>query len=661
MSVDLKSILLSLYWLSSLLYFEYVIRLSTAAPLISPGLIYTFLYSMVYTVILFLLNTLVKGNLQWTFTLILVAITTIIFTSQLIYYKIFKMFYTFYSMGNAGQVFEFLKDILANLKLNFHWILMLFIPFAVFIFFRQSFISTEPLGFPIRIILFSLAVLIYSSTFFSTYSTRKTIGSSYDVYYNSIDPTVTVQRFGLLTTMRLDFQRSVLGMKSPIYNESKRPVYTKPAAIPIPDEDYGVVTIAARARNRLPIDFDALIAHTSDKLLIDMHSYFQNLDATEKNSYTGRFKGYNLILITAESFSPYSVHQDLTPTLYKMVHEGFQFTDFYNPVWGVSTSDGEYVACTGLLPKSGVWSFLESANKSMPMTMGNALGQVGYTTSAYHNHTYNYYKRNLSHPNMGYNYKGLGNGLNVTPTWPESDLEMIELTVPEFVANEPFHVYYMTVSGHMRYSFSGNAMAAKNKDLVKDLPYATEAKAYLATQIELDRAMASLLSQLENAGVAEHTLIAMSADHYPYALSDASLNELAGHKVERNFELYKSPFVLYAPGMTPEIVDKPCSSLDIIPTLLNLFGLDYDARLLAGRDIFSNADPLVIFLNKSFITDKGRYNTINGKFIPKDDSISVDANYIRSISKEISDKFYYSAKILDKDYYKRLDLNQFIK
>ena len=106
-----------------------------------------------------------------------------------------------------------------------------------------------------------------------------------------------------------------------------------------------------------------------------------------------------------------------------------------------------------------------------------------------------------SHPNLGYDYKGLGNGLEVKETWPESDLEMMQVTLPEYINHEPFHVYYMTVSGHLLYTFSGNYIANKNKELVEHLPYSDEAKAYLATQIELDRALAYLLEQLEEAGV----------------------------------------------------------------------------------------------------------------------------------------------------------------
>ena len=82
---------------------------------------------------------------------------------------------------------------------------------------------------------------------------------------------------------------------------------------------------------------------------------------TEKNKYSGMFKDKNLIVITAEAFSPIAIDKELTPTLYKMYTEGFSFSNFYTPIFYVSTSDGEYVSLTSLLPKEGVWSFQESS------------------------------------------------------------------------------------------------------------------------------------------------------------------------------------------------------------------------------------------------------------------------------------------------------------
>ncbi|HSL87036.1 MAG TPA: sulfatase-like hydrolase/transferase, partial [Bacteroidales bacterium] len=273
---------------------------------------------------------------------------------------------------------------------------------------------------------------------------------------------------------------------------------------------------------------------------------------------------------------------------------------------------------------------------------------------AYHNHTYDYYNRDISHPNLGYDYKGLGNGLEMRKTWPSSDLEMMEVTTDEYMNDEPFHSYYMTVSGHMRYNWGGNFIASKNKDLVQELPYLEAGKAYMATQIELDKALEHLMNKLEEAGVADRTLIVMSSDHYPYGLELNEISDLAGHEVESNFELYRNSLILYAKGMEPETIDRPVSSLDIIPTISNLLGLEFDSRLLMGVDAFSDNDPIVIFNNRSFITDKGRYNSLTKTFTLNEGvemSQEEMDTYRKTISDEIERQFYYSAMILDTDYF----------
>ena len=109
-----------------------------------------------------------------------------------------------------------------------------------------------------------------------------------------------------------------------------------------------------------------------------------------------------------------------------MVHEGYNFTNFYTPIWEVSTLDGEYVACTSFYPNEGLEPIFLRSYIHAPFTMGNQLRVLGYNTRAYHNHTYDYYRRDVSHPNMGKDYKGIGNGLEMSKAWPRSDLEMME-------------------------------------------------------------------------------------------------------------------------------------------------------------------------------------------------------------------------------------------
>lgn len=653
---------LLLFLFGTILFMELILRVNTEEIFFNAGLLYSLLFSGTASILIYLIAGLFKGSARTAVISAALILLTLLFSSQLIYYKIFKTFYTVYSAGNGAQVLEFINDIFFAMGKNALWLVLLFLPLIVFaVLTKKSDASNYVSSWKERGMLALTLVIFFGGALAGIHLGDKEVNSAYDMYYRNNYPVASVNQLGLMTSMRIDLQRTVFGFEpelappplAEVPEEPEEPEET-PSETPGEEETPVEETPVVYEENVMDIDYEAIIGETSNENLKNMHIYYSTRKPTMQNEYTGRFKDYNLILITAEGYSHYAVDEEVTPTLYKMQEEGFKFTNFYNPIWGVSTSDGEYVATTGLIPKSGVWSMYKSGAISMPFTMGNQLRNLGYKTMAYHNHTYDYYNRDISHPNLGYDYKGLGNGLDVRATWPESDLEMMELTTEEYMNDVPFHTYYMTVSGHMRYSFSGNFIASKNKDLVQDLPYTEAGKAYMATQIELDRAMEHLLEKLEEAGVADKTLIAISADHYPYGLEMNEISDLAGHEVESNFELYKSSFILYAKGMEPETIDRPVSSLDIIPTISNLMGLEYDSRLMMGIDMFSDSDPLVIFNNRSFITDKGRYNSVTKEFTLNEGVTMTDEEkeeYRKSISSEIERQFYYSAMILDTDYY----------
>ena len=426
----------------------------------------------------------------------------------------------------------------------------------------------------------------------------------------------------------------------------KKPLAEGQKYYPIPEE-------AKPQAQSLPIDFQALMERDQDnEELVTMHQYFSQVEPTTVNQWTGKFEGKNLVWIVAEGFSELILDPERTPTLWKLSHEGIICENFYTPLWGVSTSDGEYVTTTGLIPKPGVWSYSESADNYMPFGFGNQFRQRGYRTLAYHDYLYTYYDRDKSHPNMGYDYYGIGNGLELEEVFPPSDLEMMEQIVPQFVNEEHFMVYCLTVSGHLNYNYEENAMSARHRAEVAYLPYTEPVQAYLACQMELELAMQSLVEQLEAAGKLDDTVIVLSADHYPYGLTDEQYSELLGHEVDPVFEIFENTLILWSADIEePVYVDKYCSSLDIMPTLSNLFGLPYDSRLMAGRDILSDEEGLVIFSNYSFLTDVGGYNSQTDQFQNWDGS-PVSEEYVSERIQEVQNRVAYSASILDQDYYR---------
>ena len=584
----------------------------------------------------------------------LLVIATFIISAQAVYYKVFRTFVTVYSITQVGGVIgDFGTQMATGIMQTLPVLIPISIPLILWIIFMKKIVPCRDIDIKVRGMLCAGFTVFQISASVLIMNSDSGIISVRRIYSKSLVPELSMNYLGALTTLRVDIRELMLTAQD--IPPEQDPIAT-PA--PTPEATEEPVQVIEYGPNILEINFDELIENEEISNIKDMHSYFSALEPTYQNEYTGYFEGKNLIWIVAEGFSSLALDKKHTPTLCKLTSEGFVFNNFYNPLWGVSTSDGEYVTLTGLIPKVGVWSFSKSSKNYMPFSLGHLMKEKSYRTLAYHNHTYTYYDRHLSHPNMGYDFVGMGNGLDIKTQWPQSDLEMIEVTADNYVNQPPFHVYYLTVSGHMFYTFSGNMMAAKHMEEVSDLPYSEKPRAYIACNMELDLALEELITRLDKAGQLENTVIALSGDHYPYGLEMNEIAELAGKDVDPAFGLYESTLILWSGDMDePIAVDKPCSSLDIMPTLANLFNLPYDSRLVMGRDVFSDSDPLVVFSNRSFLTDKGKYNAVTNAFVPAEglDWSEDEANqYAVTVLEQVESMFKYSAAILDNDYYAKV-------
>ncbi len=677
------SSLLFYLWIA-LAFPELVLHLSTAKSselLLNSGLLLGAVFAALPAAVMFFLCTSLGKGLNRFLTVLYSALAFLFCASQLVYYRIFGTFYTFFSMTNGGAAFQFGATILSAVTKNLVTLLLMAVPLLAMLLGgrrRYYFRRRRPLAPKIAVLL--AAIALHAAAVYALPHLGGTDDTSaYGLYHNTSDAYLGVNRLGLFTAFRLDMMRTITGsgaegsidLGEPVPVETdppeehqfltpEEPAQTAPQttlpSVPettAPPETTTPAITWDTSPNVLSIDFDSLIASEDDKTVKEVHQYFAARTPSNKNEKTGMFEGCNLILITAEAFSHLAVSEELTPTLYMMMNEGFRFTNYYVPDWGVSTTDGEYAHLTGTIPKDGVWSFKRSAGNLMPLTMNQQLLKLGYNSYAYHGHTYTYYSRDKYLTNLGYNYKGLGNGLEVKKTWPESDVEVVDLSTADFVGSEPFSVYYMSISGHREFTFGGNAIAAKNKDYVADLPYSSNVRAYLATQLELEWSMGLLLQRLEEAGVLQNTVIVLTADHYPNGLTPEELGELLGHTPEGNFEIYRNGAFIWKPGMTPETIDEPASHLDLLPTLSNLFGLEFDSRLYMGRDVFSDAQPLVMFRNRSWITDVAQYNSQTRKAEFYGAAGSDDA-YVKAINSEVGNRFAVSTRILENDYWRIL-------
>lgn len=630
----------------NLLYLEFIYHLFIFNSFKLKHIFLITIFTVLSTIFIDLITSLFTKKVNKWLMIIINCFLSILFIAQIINYRFYGNVISIYSIIHGGQVFGFLSAIFSVLWQNIICVILLLIPVPLYIVFNKK-IETDNLSWKVILKKTSLLITIFILSLLSLQTDKKEIYSAKNLYYYRHAPLETVKKLGMLTTLRLDLERTITGFEENL---------TKVTDLNLPKVKEDNKNEDKIKYNVEDIDFLKLAEEETKTEIKNIHYYMANETPTKQNKYTGMFKDKNLIVITAEAFSPIAVNETLTPTLYKLVNQGFTFTNFYSPIYYVSTSDGEYVSLTSLLPKESVWSFYKSSKNFLPYVYGNVFKNLGYETYAFHDGQYKYYDRNLSHPNMGYKYMACGNGLEKLMNckkWPQSDLEMINATFDMYSNEEKFVAYYMSISGHLEYNFYGNNMANKNKSLVADTEYSDKIKAYIACQIELDKALEELINKLKEKDILDDTVIVLSADHYPYGLTNDDINSVTPLE-DAKFDIHKNNLIIWSNTMKKNIkIDKIAESLDILPTILNLFGINYDSRLLIGKDILSDTDGLVILNDRSWITKYGKYNASTQKFTSLTEE-EIPENYVNKINEIVANKFVISKNILDTNYYKHV-------
>ena len=608
---------------------------------------------------------------------VLLWLAFILFGAQSVYYCIFKAFMLVSYVNEAGMVFgSFYREALVGIGRTLPALLVYAAPPVLWCIFSKRLVPPQPTVSAAWLPL-GVFVPVKAAALLAILCATGGIMNTRYLYLESFLPELSVRYFGAVTMLNQDVENR-------LFPQAEEPAIGEATATPAPSATPAAETETTaeveptaepvdRSAQILDIDLAARAESASNSAIAALDSYFAEAEPSYKNEYTGLFEGYNLIVICAEGFTGYALDSDHLPTLSKLADEGFVFNNFYNPYWYFSTADGEYTLQNSLIPLAGSKSVYRAMYNSQPFSLANRLNTLGYHSWAFHDHNGSYYSRNISMPNLGYTFRAPGYGLDVTSYWPESDTEMVALSTPMYIDEEPFNVYMMTVSGHMNYSFSGNAMAARHKSEVADLAdqYSETVCAYIASQMELDQAVADLIEALDEAGVLDRTVIVLTGDHYPYDLDPnfsagaTGMTELMGGDTDDPLEKYRSSLIVWNSAFAAENrveVDTLCCQMDILPTLLNLFGVEYDSRLLMGRDIFSEGtERLVVFSDQSFISDYGRYLAAEDRFIANDGAfarVGQADSYAADTLIRVNRMFTASANVLYYDYYASLDLTQ---
>ncbi|MBQ6368679.1 MAG: LTA synthase family protein [Parasporobacterium sp.] len=586
--------------------------------------------------------------------------------------------------GNAAA--EFSSSVFSAVIGSLLRILVLFLPAVLYWAFAKKIFVFPYLKKIHRGKLLDICLLVFA--FCVVLCNVTSLKASYRTNYTYDS---AVKHFGVFTATRLDVQYKLFGSPA-------RKTLEKEEEVPAEEEgakaaaDMDAADAAAEVQmtaaadeteaalsgqtekktetglNVMDIDFDA-VADTGNPNIDRITEYVSDLNGTNKNQYTGLFEGKNLILVCAEAFDTGIIDPVMTPTLYRMKYNGINFTDFYQPFWGGSTSTGEVSFLLGLAPLDGMETVVETEHHNNYFTPGNQLQRLNYYNAAFHNGDCNYYERMYTHPNLGYqDWIADGDGLEelIGNSFIYSDITLFESTLPLYLEKTPFSVYYMSFSGHAPY-VGDDYYAVYNLDLVEEAvgdSYSDKLKYYFAHNVELDQAMEYVIDTLEEAGIADDTVIVICPDHFPYGLLESEaweneidyLPELLGHDHYQDWEQDESELLIWCGSLEHEDRDMACTitapvfSLDIVPTLSNLFGFEYDSRLLAGRDVFSDAEAIVFWQNGSWVTEKGKYSCADDMYYPNDPEDD-DRVYFHRIDRIVQNRLNLSDLIIKNDYY----------
>ena len=379
------------------------------------------------------------------------------------------------------------------------------------------------------------------------------------------------------------------------------------------------------------------------------------------NEYTGIFAGKNLIFLQLEGIDDWLVTENDMPNLYKLMHEGINFTNHYSYYnGGGSTFNSEFAVNTGYLTPITYTKNAYTFNKNnFDYGMAKLFKELGYKINAFHMNSREYYSRGINYKNWGYdNYFGLKDLEDYKDETYYLDTELIKNeTFYEnmFPTDTNFVNYIITYSNHIPFSQNKGVCKMLTEDKLEDGTTLSEEDCTRIQAKETDDMIGLLLQALEDNNLIDNTVLAIYTDHYLYTLTDKTI--LAKYKETSNNLINHTPFIIWSKGIENRNVTSVTSQLNILPTVLNLFGIYEHPSYYIGTDALDpNYEGIAFFSDYSWydgnVYVEGGIVTNNGKI--SNEELEEKNNYINYIIKK-------NDLVLKYDYFKTIEKETVVK
>lgn len=589
-------------------------------------------------------------------TFLIVIIATIYAIAQAGFENYLGVYISINTSSQLGAVKEYVRDYIASFNGIFYIITIPLVLLIIYKILEKFILKDKKLNIytkkedNIARIIALVFLVLFSGFYYASLSLRFMqneiqLVKTKTLFKNPSNPNIAVNQFGVEMFGILDIKTALF------------PVNETSNEVKFVSKNNGNTEITDYTRT---VDDTAWQNLNNNEANIDyktLNNYFMSRNITDKNEYTGMFEGKNLIVIMMESVNNILLDENIYPNFAKLYKNGWYWENAYSPRNSCSTGNNEMTGMVSLYSIYRTCTANVYMNNKYEESIFGLFNNKGYTTTSYHDYTEKYYYRSTIHKNMGsskyYGVSDLGISYNNEyKEWP-SDVLLMDKSSEIFTQNSPFMAWITTVSPHQPY-YADSELSKIYYDSFANTGYPSNVKRYMSKLKVLDDSLGEILKILEEKGILDDTVIVLYADHYPYGLTNSDISKVLGDGINKYNEVDRTPFVIYNSKMTPKTYSEYTSYVNVLPTVANLFNLDYDPRLYMGTDLLSSSyQNRVVFADGSWQTPVGFYYASTGRMSYfNDDRYTNDE--IVNINTDVDNMIKYSNLAIKTNYFEHL-------
>lgn len=637
---------------TSIFLIEIIFKLVNNQNLFNVSIIRILFSTIIISLIISYIELYLKNKTCKKLNLLIIFIISFYSILQVGFNNFLGVYISFNVTSQAGAVTSYIIDFIKSFYWYYYLLLFPFILLIVFYKLQERKIikinvdnNFNKLEKSLSLISF---LLVFGFLYHVTISTnifqnKLQIISNKELFKSASNPSLAIREFGSTMFFVLDIKNLFIHDDSEIIDNNK------------PNS------------NNNPSDkkWQELIEKEENLTLNYLNEYFINNTKTGKNSYTGLFEDKNLIVIMMESVNDIFINEEMYPNFYKLLSSGYYFKNNYSPRNSCATGNNELSGMIGLYSIYNKCTANTYSNNIYPYSIFNLFNNKGYKTTSMHDYTEKYYQRREIHTNMGsgkyFDVDDLKLTYNTKDEEWASDEDFMKQVVnilKNYKEKDKFMTWLTTVTSHQPYGSSTYG----NKYLYlfeseKYSDYNIKLKRYMSKLKVLDDGLGVLLKGLEDQGKLDDTVIILYGDHYPYGLANNILEDALSYSIEEKYENERVPMVIWSNDLEATTYTEYTSYVNLLPTIANLFNLDYDTRYSTGQDLFSSDyQSITVFADGSWKNEIAFYNASN-------DNITYYTNKeytideIIKINESVNNKIKYSNLAIQHNYFNYLYTN----